>query len=95
MESTVVNSCKEMYSFSDFPPPSHWPNFTHHSLVDKYLRMYADHFGLWKYIQFNTAVLKVLYANLIKLVHTSIIPVVNMYIYIYSFFTCTKFTQNT
>lgn len=59
MASTVVNSSKEMYAFSDFPPPREWPNFTHHSLVEKYLRMYADHFQLIKHIRFNTFVVKV------------------------------------
>lgn len=31
----------------------------HHSLVQKYLEMYAKHFDLLKYIQFNTEVIKV------------------------------------
>ncbi|KAF7637110.1 Dimethylaniline monooxygenase [N-oxide-forming] [Meloidogyne graminicola] len=59
MASTVVNTSKEMMSYSDFPPPPEWPNFMHHSYVQKYLEMYAEHFDLIKYIHFNTEVLEV------------------------------------
>jgi dimethylaniline monooxygenase (N-oxide forming) len=59
METTVVNTSKEMMAYSDFPPPADWANFMHHSKVYEYLNMYADAFGLKKYIQFNTHVTKV------------------------------------
>ncbi|KAK6057290.1 Flavin-binding monooxygenase-like protein, partial [Cooperia oncophora] len=56
MASTVVNTSKEMMAYSDFPPPEDFPNFMHHSMVNKYLHMYADHFDLKRHIRFNTAV---------------------------------------
>nr|CAD2151523.1 unnamed protein product [Meloidogyne enterolobii] len=59
MASTVVNTSKELMAYSDFPPPPEWPNFMHHSYVQKYLEMYAKHFDLIKYIHFNTEVIEV------------------------------------
>ncbi|VDP27196.1 unnamed protein product [Heligmosomoides polygyrus] len=56
MATTVVNTSKEMMAYSDFPPPEDWPNFMHHSKVNEYLHMYADHFGLREHIKFNTVV---------------------------------------
>ncbi|KAI6190474.1 hypothetical protein M3Y97_00122000 [Aphelenchoides bicaudatus] len=56
MKSTVVNTSKEMMAFSDFPPPEHYPNFMHHSLVLEYINDYARHFQLEKYIKLNTEV---------------------------------------
>ncbi|CAD5225267.1 unnamed protein product [Bursaphelenchus okinawaensis] len=62
MKSTVVNTSKEMMSYSDFPPPEEYPNFMHHSLVMDYYRDYANKFNLLKHIQFNTDV-KQVYRN--------------------------------
>ena len=59
METTVVNTSKEMMAYSDFPPPADWANFMHHTKVNEYLHMYADAFNLKQYIQFNTTVKKV------------------------------------
>jgi len=59
MRSTVINTSKEMMSYSDFPPPPHFANFMHNTYVRKYLEMYADQFYLRKHIQFNTQVLRV------------------------------------
>ena len=33
MKSTVINTSKEMMSFSDFPIPDRYPNFMHNSQV--------------------------------------------------------------
>lgn len=33
MKSTIINSSKEMTSFSDFPPPKEQPNYCHNSLM--------------------------------------------------------------
>ncbi|KAI5623591.1 flavin monooxygenase, partial [Silurus asotus] len=57
--SLVVNTSKEMMCFSDFPIPAHYPNYMHHSKLMNYLRMYAEHFDLLKYIHFQTTVLSV------------------------------------
>ncbi|KAI6189026.1 hypothetical protein M3Y98_00417900 [Aphelenchoides besseyi] len=56
MRSTVVNTSKEMMAYSDFPPPKEYPNFMHHSLVMNYVRAYAKHFDLTKYVKLNTEV---------------------------------------
>lgn len=32
MRSTVINTSKEVSSFSDFPPPAEYPNYMHNSL---------------------------------------------------------------
>ncbi|KAB5539742.1 hypothetical protein PHYPO_G00092660 [Pangasianodon hypophthalmus] len=57
--SLVVNTSKEMMCFSDFPMPAHYPNYMHHSMLLNYLRLYAEHFDLLKYIHFQTTVLSV------------------------------------
>ncbi|KAG0425665.1 hypothetical protein HPB47_027179 [Ixodes persulcatus] len=56
MRSTVINSSKELTAFSDFPPPAHFPNYMHHSMLLLYLRMYADHFGVTQRIRTRHAV---------------------------------------
>jgi len=55
-ESLVINACKEMMAFSDFPVPEDVPQFLTHANVLRYFRMYAVHFGLLPYIRFNTEV---------------------------------------
>uniref|UniRef100_A0A1A7YM31 Flavin-containing monooxygenase n=1 Tax=Iconisemion striatum TaxID=60296 RepID=A0A1A7YM31_9TELE len=57
--SVIINTSKEMMSFSDFPIPEEFPNFMHNSLIMDYFRMYADHFQLTKQIRFNTKVLQI------------------------------------
>ncbi|TKR86926.1 hypothetical protein L596_011422 [Steinernema carpocapsae] len=59
MRSTVVNTSKEMMAYSDFPPPDHYPNFMHHSLVLDYLRDYAKKFDLLQHVRFGNRVVKV------------------------------------
>lgn len=54
--SLVVNTSKEMMCFSDFPMPAHYPNYMHHSMFLNYLRLYAEHFDLLKYIHFQVIV---------------------------------------
>ncbi|XP_037104906.1 flavin-containing monooxygenase 5-like [Syngnathus acus] len=58
-KSVVINSSKEMMTFSDFPPPAHFPNNMHHSEVLDYLRLYARSFELLQHIRFKTAVVGV------------------------------------
>ncbi|XP_035504531.2 flavin-containing monooxygenase 5 isoform X1 [Scophthalmus maximus] len=58
-QSVVINSSKEMMSFSDFPPPAEFPNNMHHSEVLQYLRLYVQAFNLLKHIRFQTTVLSV------------------------------------
>ncbi|XP_024134978.1 flavin-containing monooxygenase 5 [Oryzias melastigma] len=58
-QSVVVNSSKEMMSYSDFPPPAELPNNMHHSEVMLYLRLYAQEFQLLQSIRFQTTVVSV------------------------------------
>ncbi|XP_034438986.1 dimethylaniline monooxygenase [N-oxide-forming] 5-like [Hippoglossus hippoglossus] len=58
-QSVVINSSKEMMSFSDFPPPAELPNNMHHSEVLLYLRLYVQEFKLLQHIRFQTSVLSV------------------------------------
>lgn len=53
--SVIINTCKEMMCFSDFPIPAHFPNYMHNSLIMDYFRMYADNFKLTKHIRFNVS----------------------------------------
>uniref|UniRef100_A0A8D0H6Q9 Flavin-containing monooxygenase n=1 Tax=Sphenodon punctatus TaxID=8508 RepID=A0A8D0H6Q9_SPHPU len=54
--TVITNSSKEMSCFSDFPMPEHFPNFLHNTRFLEYLRLYAKHFNLLKYVQFKTTV---------------------------------------
>ncbi|XP_072538230.1 flavin-containing monooxygenase 5-like [Salminus brasiliensis] len=57
--SVIINTSKEMMSFSDYPIPAHFPNFMHNSYIMEYFHMYAEHFKLWPYIRLKTKVLQV------------------------------------
>ncbi|XP_053892685.1 flavin-containing monooxygenase 3-like isoform X2 [Malaclemys terrapin pileata] len=52
--SVFTNSCKEMMCFPDFPFPDDFPNYMHNSKLQEYIRMYAKHFALLRYIKFKT-----------------------------------------
>nr|UZZ64699.1 tAncFMO1-3 [synthetic construct] len=58
-KSVITNTSKEMMCYSDFPFPEDFPNYMHNSKFLEYLRMYAKHFDLLKYIQFKTTVCSV------------------------------------
>ncbi|KAF0554402.1 dimethylaniline monooxygenase N-oxide-forming 5-like [Gigaspora margarita] len=60
-KSLVINTSKELMTFSDFPIPAEWPPYLHNSLVTKYFNMYADNFKLRQYIKFYTTVVRVSY----------------------------------
>jgi len=57
--STIINSSKEMSSYSDFSPPTEFPNYMHNSLMHEYFELYAKNFNLKRYIKFHHEVLKV------------------------------------
>ncbi|KAF8791267.1 flavin-containing monooxygenase 5-like isoform X1 [Argiope bruennichi] len=59
MKSTVINTSKEMSAFSDFPPPAHFPNFMHNTLMFQYFKMYAEKFGVLRHVQLMTEVLQI------------------------------------
>ncbi|XP_075689439.1 dimethylaniline monooxygenase [N-oxide-forming] 2-like isoform X2 [Rhinoderma darwinii] len=52
----VTNTSKEMMCYTDFPMPEDFPAYLHNSKVLEYLRLYAEHFRLLKYIQLKTEV---------------------------------------
>lgn len=58
MRFTVANTSKEMSCYSDFPPDRDAPLFMPHWRTLKYLRDYADHFGVTPKIRFNHEVLR-------------------------------------
>ncbi|CAG8809548.1 30953_t:CDS:2, partial [Racocetra persica] len=55
-KSVIINTSKEMSTFSDFPIPHDWPYYMHHKFVAKYFDMYAERFQLIPHIKFNTTV---------------------------------------
>ncbi|XP_075543715.1 flavin-containing monooxygenase 5-like [Dermacentor variabilis] len=59
MRSTVINSSKELTAFSDFPPPAHFANYMHHSVLLEYLQMYARHFRVAEAIRFGHQVVRI------------------------------------
>lgn len=44
--STIINTSRQMMSYSDFPIPQDWPTFMHNQLVCRYLEDYAHHFNV-------------------------------------------------
>ena len=55
----VINTCKEMMAFSDFPVPDEVPQFMTHGHVLRYFRAYAAHFRLLPHVRFNAEVRRV------------------------------------
>ncbi|CAL0324305.1 unnamed protein product [Lupinus luteus] len=57
LESTKLQTPKQLFQFSDFPWPSHvTTHFPTHQQVLDYITAYANHFDLLKYIRFNSKV---------------------------------------
>lgn len=57
--STHTISSKRLTEYTDFRMPGHFPNFPHHTQIFEYLKAYADRFGLYDAIQFQTSVERV------------------------------------
>lgn len=57
--STHMITSKTCTQFPDFPMPSSFPDYPHHSQVLAYLRSYAEHFGLQPLIEYRTPVEKI------------------------------------
>ncbi|MDX2067249.1 MAG: NAD(P)-binding domain-containing protein [Haliscomenobacter sp.] len=57
-ETTHIISSKTMSQFVDFPMPAEYPDYPSHDQLLKYFLAYAEHFGLYPYIRFNTKVQK-------------------------------------
>ena len=58
-QSLHIDTSKTRLQFEDYPVPTDWPNFAHHSLIAKYFNDYVDHFGLRPLIRFETPVRQV------------------------------------
>lgn len=58
-ETTHIISSKRMSEYEDYPMPASYPDYPSHSQLLKYFNDYAEHFGVNKYIRFNTSVLRV------------------------------------
>ncbi|XP_068096032.1 flavin-containing monooxygenase 5-like isoform X2 [Hyperolius riggenbachi] len=55
-KSVIINTSKEMMTYSDYPIPEDYPNYMHNSKVLQYFRLYVENFHLLKYIHFKTAI---------------------------------------
>lgn len=55
-QSLHIDTSKWRLAFEDFPVPTDWPDFPHHSQLHQYFIDYVDHFGLRADIEFNTTV---------------------------------------
>jgi len=55
-ESLHIDTSTARLQFEDFPAPSDYPDFPHHTLIHDYFRAYVDHFDLRSGIEFNTGV---------------------------------------
>ena len=56
-KSLHIDTSKHRLAFEDYPVPSDWPDFPHHSQLLQYFHDYVDHFGLRDSITFNTRVM--------------------------------------
>ena len=54
--SLHINTNRNVMAYSDYPMPTNYPMFPHHSQIVRYFDSYVDHFGFRDTIQFNTAV---------------------------------------
>ena len=51
-----INVSRERMAYADFPMPSSYPDFPHHTHIKEYFDNYVDHFGLRERIAFETSV---------------------------------------
>jgi cation diffusion facilitator CzcD-associated flavoprotein CzcO len=51
-----INVSRERMAYSDFPMPTTYPDFPHHTHIREYFNDYVDHFGLRPHITFQTTV---------------------------------------
>ncbi len=54
--SLHINTSRERMEYSDYPMPSDYPDFPHHSHIARYFDAYVDHFGFRDRIVFDTGV---------------------------------------
>ena len=54
--SLHINTSRDKMAYSDYPMPSHFPDYPHHAQIAQYFDSYVDHFGFRDRILFNTTV---------------------------------------
>jgi len=54
--SLHINTNRNVMAYSDYPMPTDYPMFPHHTQIATYFDAYVDHFGIRPFIQFQTAV---------------------------------------
>jgi len=54
--SLHINTSRERMEYSDYPMPTSYPDFPHHTQIAKYFDDYVDHFGFRERIAFETGV---------------------------------------
>lgn len=60
-QGTVLNSCRDTTSFTDFPlDPARYGDYFSHRQYLRYLYEYAEHFGLLQHVRLQTKVLSCL-----------------------------------
>lgn len=57
-ETTHIISSKKLSEYDGFPMPDDYPDYPSHEQLLRYFRNYAQHFGVYDYIQFNSEVQK-------------------------------------
>jgi hypothetical protein len=55
-EGLYINTSRDRMQYADYPMPSDYPDYPHHTQIAKYFDDYVDHFGLRKRITFETGV---------------------------------------
>ncbi|KAK3846159.1 MAG: flavin monooxygenase-like protein [Linnemannia gamsii] len=58
-KSTIINTSKELMTYSDFAIPLDWPTYLPNQKVAFYFEKYAEHFDLKRHIRFSTKVVEV------------------------------------
>lgn len=62
-DSAHFISSKTHSYFSDFPMPEHYPDYPSNRQIFAYMKSFADHFGLYEHITFNTEVVGSTFAD--------------------------------
>ncbi|CAL1267748.1 unnamed protein product [Larinioides sclopetarius] len=53
MKTTIINTSKELGACSEHPPPAHYPNYMHHTLMYEYIRSLAEKGDCIRHIKFH------------------------------------------
>jgi len=62
-ETTHIISSKYLSEYEDYPMPADYPDYPSHTQLLKYFNDYAEHFGVNKFIRFNSTVEQVTRGN--------------------------------